>query len=174
MVVDYEHQTLKAVQAPAAGWIKRLYNRGSDGLWAAVEWTQRARAYLASREYRYFSPFFLARKADGHIINLINVALTNMPKMNHIRPIVAKAGIATGDDTAQHSGVTPELLHVCRLMGTSVDDVIKYGLSGAEDRTGVDTAQHSGVTPELLHVCRLMGTSLDDVIKYGFGGVENQ
>ncbi|MBI5640518.1 MAG: hypothetical protein HZA17_08845 [Nitrospirae bacterium] len=35
MVVDYEHQTIAEppVEAPAAGWIKRLINKGGDGIW---------------------------------------------------------------------------------------------------------------------------------------------
>ena len=51
MVIDYEHQTLKDVQAPAAGWIKRLVDRGREGLWAVVEWTERAKEYLKNKEY---------------------------------------------------------------------------------------------------------------------------
>ncbi len=43
-VVDYEHQTLKGSEAPAAGWVKQLVNRGKDGLWGAVEWTAKARS----------------------------------------------------------------------------------------------------------------------------------
>jgi phage I-like protein len=91
MVIDYEHQTLKDVQAPAAGWIKlkRLSWRGADGLWAeAVEWTTRAKGFLGNKEYRYFSPVAVAR--DGRIVRLLNIALTNSPKINHLQPIVAK------------------------------------------------------------------------------------
>ena len=53
MVIDYEHQTLKDIEAPAAGWIKakRISWRGADGLWAeAVEWTSKARGFLENKE----------------------------------------------------------------------------------------------------------------------------
>ncbi|MFR3921925.1 MAG: phage protease [Dysosmobacter welbionis] len=54
VVVDYEHQTLDGVQAPAAGWVKDLSIQ--DGhIVAKVEWTDRAAAYLKNREYRYLS-----------------------------------------------------------------------------------------------------------------------
>jgi phage I-like protein len=62
MVVDYEHQTEGGAfaspsgVAPAAGWIKKLINRKEEGLWAVVEWTQRAKEFIAAREYRYHSP----------------------------------------------------------------------------------------------------------------------
>jgi len=90
MVIDYEHQTLKDVQAPAAGWIKRLVDRGKDGLWAVVEWTERAREYLKNKEYRYFSPVFWVTKEGRKVARIENVALTNFPKINQLRPIVAK------------------------------------------------------------------------------------
>lgn len=90
MVIDYEHQTEEGNPAPAAGWIKALENRGPDGLWATVEWTQKAGEYLANREYRYFSPVFLVSKSDRRLMELLRVALTNAPKLNRIRPIVAR------------------------------------------------------------------------------------
>jgi len=100
MVIDYEHQTEGKTdqydftapdgRAPAAGWIKRLENRGQDGLWAICEWTDKAREYLASREYRYFSPVFMVSKSSGKLTELLRVALTNAPRLNQIQPIVAK------------------------------------------------------------------------------------
>ncbi|MEN6439782.1 MAG: phage protease [Syntrophobacter sp.] len=91
MVIDYEHQTEGGDRAPAAGWIKRLESRGNDGLWAIVEWTERARDYLARREYRYFSPVFLVSKERRELSELLRVALTNAPRLNWIKPIVAKS-----------------------------------------------------------------------------------
>ena len=45
LVIDYEHQTLSDVQAPAGGWIKDLY-KGEDAIIAKVEWTPKAAEYL--------------------------------------------------------------------------------------------------------------------------------
>ena len=91
MVIDYEHQSLKSEEAPAAGWVTKLIDRGKDGLWAAVTWTLRAKNYLKAREYRYFSPVFHIRKFDKKAIKIINIALTNNPRTNAIKPIVAKS-----------------------------------------------------------------------------------
>lgn len=90
MVVDYEHQTLAGVEAPAAGWSGRLINRGKDGVWAAVEWTEKAKGYIRAREYRYLSPVFLVRQSDKRVVELINVALTNQPNIDGMVPIVNK------------------------------------------------------------------------------------
>lgn len=102
MVIDYEHQSLSGGEAPAAGWIKRLFpvfpggSRGdgnpprSAGLWAVVEWTPRAVDYLRNREYRYLSPVFLKTVSDGRVVKLINAALTNQPAIDGMEPVVNK------------------------------------------------------------------------------------
>lgn len=90
MVCDYEHQTLAGVEAPAAGWIKKLINKGEEGTWAEVEWTDKAKAYIANREYRYVSPVFLKRPSDNMVVKLVNVALTNQPNIDGMVPIVNK------------------------------------------------------------------------------------
>ena len=92
MVIDYEHQTLAdpPVEAPAAGWIKQLINKGDNGIWAAIEWTDKARQYIANREYRYVSPVFFKRKTDNKVMQLINVALTNQPNIDGMVPLINK------------------------------------------------------------------------------------
>lgn len=93
MVIDYEHQTLKDVQAPAAGWIKSFIDKGKEGLWAVVDWTERAKEYIAKKEYRYFSPVFWVDRQTRKVVKIVNVALTNDPKVNNLRPIIAKMDI---------------------------------------------------------------------------------
>jgi phage I-like protein len=79
LVIDYEHQTLDGGKAPAAGWIKELEDRGSEGLWARVEWTAEAAGYLRTGEYRYDSPVFDVDKETRRVVTLHHVALTNWP-----------------------------------------------------------------------------------------------
>ncbi|MEO5355784.1 MAG: phage protease [Nitrospirae bacterium YQR-1] len=90
MVIDYEHQTLTGSEAPAAGWIKELIDKGHEGIWAKVEWTDKAKAYLTNKEYRYLSPVFLKETADNRVIKLINAALTNQPAIDGMVPLVNK------------------------------------------------------------------------------------
>lgn len=90
--VDYEHQALEPVTngpVPAAGWFELELRE--DGLWAVnVEWTPRAMELLRNREYRYFSPAFYVDE-EGRIVELINLALTNLPATKRMEPLVAKA-----------------------------------------------------------------------------------
>lgn len=90
LVVDYEHQTLEGVQAPAAGWVKELIL--DDGnIKAKVDWTPKAREYLENREYRYVSPVITVRKSDGKAVGLHSIALTNTPAIEGMTPLVNKS-----------------------------------------------------------------------------------
>ena len=85
--IDYEHQTLQDVQAPAAGWIKDLTMK-PDGVYATVEWTEKATEYLAAKEYRYLSPVVNVRESDRKALMLHSVALTNAPAIDGMTAIV--------------------------------------------------------------------------------------
>lgn len=98
LVVDYEHQTLTGDQAPAAGWVKELFL--DDGqIKARVEWTDRAKAYLSNREYRYLSPVITVRKADNKAMGLHSIALTNTPAIEHMEAIVNSLNFEGGQNT---------------------------------------------------------------------------
>ncbi len=87
LVVDYEHQTLKGTQAPAAGWVKELSIK--DGyIVAKVEWTPPAAQYLENKEYRYISPVVNVRKSDNKAMGLHSLALTNTPAIEDMKAIV--------------------------------------------------------------------------------------
>ncbi|MGO5071883.1 phage protease [Roseburia faecis] len=128
IVIDYEHQTLKDVQAPAGGWIKELVLK-SNGIFAKVEWTKKAKYYLQNREYRYLSPVVLVRKKDRKVSQLHSVALTNTPAINGMIPIVnsEKPHLQTDtklDDTQKK---------ICRMLNMSESDFAKYGMWGDAD-----------------------------------------
>ncbi|MPM92608.1 hypothetical protein SDC9_139743 [bioreactor metagenome] len=94
-MVDYEHQTLKDVQAPAAGWVKAL-KLENGVIKAVVEWTDRAAEYLKNKEYRYISPVVNIRKADKKAVGLHSLALTNTPAIERQTAIVNKDDIFEG------------------------------------------------------------------------------
>lgn len=87
IVIDYEHQTLKDVQAPAGGWVKDLIYT-PEAIVAKVEWTPKAKEYLKNKEYRYLSPVVLTRKSDSKAVVLHSLALTNTPAINGMFTIV--------------------------------------------------------------------------------------
>ncbi len=101
--IDYEHQTLGGTysspngQAPAAGWIKRLFAESGVGLLAEIEWTDQAEKLLASKEYRYLSPVAIIRKNDRKLVAIHSAALTNKPAIVGMRPIVNRGGMANGE-----------------------------------------------------------------------------
>jgi len=106
IVIDYEHQTLKDVEAPAAGWIKDLYV-GEDGIYGRVEWTERAKNYIANKEYRYLSPVVWVNK-EGRAVFLQCVALTNLPATFNAKPIVSKQGGREMEEILKLLGVKSE------------------------------------------------------------------
>lgn len=79
--IDYHHQSIYAAKtgntAPASGWIVGL-ERGADGLYANIKWTDRAKEFISKKEYRYTSPTFY-RTETGRVASLYNLALTNKP-----------------------------------------------------------------------------------------------
>lgn len=83
MPLDYEHQIEFAKDngqpAPASGWVSGFEAR-DDGVWAQVQWTQRAAVAIAAREYRYISPVFF-HDPDGRVLSLESAALTNRPNL---------------------------------------------------------------------------------------------
>lgn len=89
LVIDYEHQTLKGGEAPAAGWIEKL-EKTTEGLVAKVKyWTDKAAALLKAHEYRYVSPVLLFSRRVKSVSAIHSVALTNHPAMHDIPALVA-------------------------------------------------------------------------------------
>ena len=82
--IDYEHQTERSREngqaAPAAGWIKRVFER-AGAVWGEVEWTERAAEMIKAREYRFISPAFQYEKATRVVRRLLGAGLTNDPAM---------------------------------------------------------------------------------------------
>lgn len=105
IVFDYEHQTIKDVKAPAAGWNKDWRYTDGVGIEARVDWTKEAEGYLAKNEYRYFSPVFVVR--NRRLVAVHSVALTNSPRTNQQKALIAKLA---GAEHSQEKGM--ELLKI--------------------------------------------------------------
>ena len=101
--IDYEHQTLKDMQAPAAGWVKEITLK-SDGIYGAVDWTERAAEYLKNREYKYISPVVTLRNADKKAVGLHSAALTNTPAIDAMTPIARSDKPSGNEDSADQEG----------------------------------------------------------------------
>lgn len=83
--LDWEHATeLKAPQgepAPAAAWIKQLEVRDEGAVWGRIEWTEKGRASVAVKEYRYISPVFVFEVESRRIRQITSAGLTNRPNL---------------------------------------------------------------------------------------------
>lgn len=116
MVIDYEHQTLRAgangAPAPAAGWFKRLVYRPGEGLFATdVQWTERARTMIAAGEYRYLSPVF-RYDPRGAVLELAMASLTNVPALDQLDEVQLKAAasLCLAHSPEQELDDMPEIL----------------------------------------------------------------
>jgi len=142
LVIDYEHQSLTGGQAPAAGWIKDLEVR-EDGLWAQVEWTGTAEEYLKRREYRYFSPVLRIDPASRQPQELMNVALTNVPAIQGLSPLVAKWG---GEALTMGEPQTEPAVAVAE--GSSAQDTMGWEAYREKVTMAVELKARHGLAPE--------------------------
>lgn len=81
-------------ELPAVGWFTDLVDKGVNGLWAFVEWTNEGKQLIASKAFKYFSPEFYENYEDpqtgekrGHV--LVGGALTNKPYFKELKPVAA-------------------------------------------------------------------------------------
>lgn len=107
--IDYEHQALVDPPIPAPASASRWVPQIRDGaLWATeVKWTDKAWMHLSAAEYRYISPAFTHEsKAPRRVLEVINLALTNIPAMHGQDALVR----ATGRPTMKGTAMDPEEL----------------------------------------------------------------
>lgn len=136
IVVDYEHQTLDNVQAPAGGWIKEIYLQDKT-IAAKVEWTEAAKKYLGNKEYRYLSPVVLVRKADDKAIVLHSVALTNTPAIDGMFPIINSIDLDQYEDQAHQGGKkTMDLKALAKLLGLPEDSTEENIMAAIKETLG--------------------------------------
>lgn len=96
IVIDYEHQTLLSADngqpAPAAGWwaAAGMEWRDGEGLFAKVEWTERAKLHIEAGEYKYLSPVIAYDKKTGAIKKIFNAALTNNAAIDGMEEVTAR------------------------------------------------------------------------------------
>lgn len=128
IVIDYEHQTLRDTQAPAGGWIKELILK-KDGIFARVEWTDRAKNYLRNKEYRYLSPVVLVRNKDKKAFQLHSVALTNTPAINGMTPVVNSVRF-NGEENYNLDDMQRQ---ICKMLNIKESDFVKYGENNRGD-----------------------------------------
>lgn len=132
LVIDYEHQTLKDVQAPAGGWIQDIY-KGDDAIVAKVKWTDRAKEYIRNREYRYLSPVVMVRKSDRKAAALHSAALTNTPAIDGMFALVNSIDISNLEEKKEDTQM--DLKKLAALLGlpeTATEEDVEKALAKAK------------------------------------------
>lgn len=158
LVIDYEHQTLENVQAPAAGWIKDIY-KAENALVAKVEWTERAKQYLANKEYRYLSPVVMVNKSNKQAIELHSVALTNTPAIDGMFPIVNSMG-ADAPPSSESEDIIKMIKELLGLdAGTDAEDITEKIKELLQAKTATEN-ELNGLKYEAFE------KKVDDVIQY--------
>lgn len=145
-MIDYEHQTLfiqtNGQGNPAAGWIIQAEYIDGEGLFADVEWTEKAQQHIKAKEYRYISPYFLPAQ-DGAVVQVINAALTNRPALHQLHEAIA---------ASQQSNKEKTMLALLRdLFGLpqASEDEIKQKLTALSQAKGEQGIALSDVYSEL-------------------------
>ncbi len=144
LVIDYEHQTLKDVQAPAGGWVEKIY-KGTDAIMAKVKWTDKAKEYLKNREYRYLSPVVIVRKKDRKAAGLHSVALTNTPAIDGMFAVVNSLGTDGMEENEEETGMDiKELVKLLGLPETATEEEVKSALEAAKAALGENKDDDAG------------------------------
>lgn len=82
-------------ELPAIGWFKELLNKGREGLWAVIEWTEKGRELIEGKSYKYFSPEYYTTYEDPETHEIYhNVlsggALTNRPYFKELAMVLSE------------------------------------------------------------------------------------
>ncbi len=152
-VVDYEHQTLHAAQngqpAPAAGWITALSYRESDGLYAEIEWSEKAAAMIAAGEYRYLSPVF-TYDSTGQVLDILMAGLTNNPGLDGLTDLAALSAAFTHDlPPDQETQTMKLLLAALGLAATATETEAVAALDAIKTQSGQVAASVATLTAEI-------------------------
>ena len=151
---DFEHAMANPETPPsekvAAGWFKPEVRNGE--LWAsAIEWTERGRKGVESKEFRFPSLWGFIDAATRRLMRLINVGLVNRPATSGQLPLVAGEGVpmmlsTTGDadldvelarhgltpDDARAAGALPGTREAYRTNHDFDADLARFGVSRAD------------------------------------------
>ncbi|MBK8157980.1 MAG: hypothetical protein IPK59_04040 [Rhodospirillaceae bacterium] len=143
--IDYDHLSDlpqgAGVEKPAAGWITKLES-DADGLWGEVEWTSRASASIADKEYRFISPAFAVLKDSGEILRLTGAGLVNKPNFV-MQALASQSGGLPTDPPAKEKEATmnaSQSAALCAALAIATDSDASAIVTAAQNlRVQLDT-----------------------------------
>jgi phage I-like protein len=148
---DVGHGMLNPLAPPSAheayGWFKPEVRDGA--LWASdIQWTADALTALRARKFRYFSPAVMRDVKTNRAMQLINIALTNIPATRGQAPLMASSAAvpfaASAQSTTARKPMTEAKLVL--LQNPSLRDLDRAAIEVLSD-TELKLIHLSGVTP---------------------------
>ena len=159
--LDYEHASQHKAPhgdaAPAAGWIEKLENRGG-AVWAQIDWTERGRGSVASREYRFVSPGFTFDKVTKKVQRIVHAGLTNQP--NFKMAALSQVQTAENEDTPMSTKPITDALDL--VDGASTDKIVA-AIAALKDQKEVALASAAKPDPEKYVAKPLLDAALAQV-----------
>lgn len=131
LVIDYEHQTLKAEEngepAPASGWFKTMEWREGSGLWIKPKWTPRATDFIKNGEYKYLSAVFPYDPTTGKPLRLHSAALVNRPGIDGMQAVEALAALSLSNPTLDPNKTEHSMDELLKAMLAQLGIVVEDG-----------------------------------------------
>ena len=140
---DYDHAILRdnPEGTPSAGSFK--IDLRADGLWVTdIVWTPRMLKYFKDKEIQYTSPYFQTEEgSDGkqYVTALLNVAVTNWPATDQLRPLIALSQKPNARPT------TKALSLKARAQGVIMDPKIQEAIKAALANAGIKDTEMAQV-----------------------------
>lgn len=164
--VDYDH-SIDAIKerggtAPAAGWIKALELR-ADGIWGQVEWTERAKAAIAAKEWRFISPVFQFDKNSRAVLRILRAALTNDPAIAELKAVAHR----TNSEDPMDQDLVKQLAKMLGLAETATEAEVRTALAAAQAKpleTAIATAAAASALAPIAKALGLAETAKPDEI----------
>ncbi len=169
VMLDYEHMSHSPSATPEQ---KKAAGRGDlelrdDGLYLVnIAWTSQAEEFLRNAEYMYLSPAFKLNDA-GEIVELINVALVNMPATIDQEQLVAASRFHLSQETTMKK-LSEHLTAALSKFGGH--EKLAHELGMSHERL---TALLSGGAPEAdeLKKCSVaLGVKEEEIEKHSYNG----
>jgi len=184
LVIDYEHQTLKAPEngkpAIASGFfnIDDVTFIAGKGLFIKPKWTEQAQAHLSAGEYKYISAVFGYDATTGRPTYLHSAALVNRPGVDGMKPLTQLAANLyltksnSNSNNQEDTAVNPILLAILEALGIKVNgDLPTEPAALSAFQTQVTTAlaalqADAGKVPELNSQIAALSAGQVDPSKY--------
>jgi len=157
VVIDYDHGTEyaagKGQPVPASGWLKEIEPEtdGQGILWGLADFTEKARAMLAAKEYKYLSAVidWGARdrtSGEQQGATITSVALTNVPVLEQMPAIaLSEAGWVVEESTERREQMAVKKLILADRAACTARAVLE---DGTETVLSVE-----GLTPNPKVIC---------------------